>query len=344
MKPSKGSYKSFNGWLREKFQLHELVEIVWQSSDPDFAQLLNRVREGQHTNDLTQIKALANTNTATWPDEFVKVYLNNYLAGKENDSSIRKLDSEIVVFRAQDKKDTETNTCSIAIPDNISLSQTGNVPAELKLCGGDRVMLTDNINVFDRLINGSIGTVKHLDIRLNSLCSTIYVKFDDPKAGNSMKDGRLRNELKGCVPITARTKIFPLEKGKITVIAERKQFPLILGHAITVHKSQRNTLKYMKGDLSRPTGKKTATGKTYQQPISQGQFYTHLSCAKSRDKILLLNFDPEQFKLNESALENAHLGPFLSDNICKSYSSLFCFTKTNINGSPVKHIDEVLDD
>ena len=125
----------------------------------------------------------------------------------------------------------------------------------------------------------------------------------------------------------------------MTVIAERKQFPLILGH-----KSQGSTLNYMESDLSRSTGKKTATGKTYQQPISQGQFYTHLSCAKSRDKILLLNFDPEQFKLNESALENAHLGPFLSDNICKSYSSLFCFTKTNINGSPVKHIDEVLDD
>ena len=53
------------------FQLHELVEIVWQSSDPDFAQLLNRVREGQHTNDdLTQIKVSANTNTASWPNEF----------------------------------------------------------------------------------------------------------------------------------------------------------------------------------------------------------------------------------------------------------------------------------
>ena len=124
MKPSKVSYKLFNGWLWEKFQLHELVEIVWQSSDPDFAQLLNRVREGQYTNDdLTQIKALANTNTAASPDEFVKVYLNNYLAGKENDSSIRKLDSKIVVFKAQhSQKDTETNTCSIATPDDISVS------------------------------------------------------------------------------------------------------------------------------------------------------------------------------------------------------------------------------
>ena len=58
--------------------MHELVTIVWQSSDPDFAQLLNRVRKGQQTdNDVIQIKALANTDTATLPDEFVKVYLNS---------------------------------------------------------------------------------------------------------------------------------------------------------------------------------------------------------------------------------------------------------------------------
>ena len=49
--------------------------------------------------------------------------------------------------KAQDsKKDTETNTCSITIPDN-SMSQNSNLPAELKLCAGARVMLTENINV-----------------------------------------------------------------------------------------------------------------------------------------------------------------------------------------------------
>ena len=104
----------------------------------------------------------------------------------------------------------------------------------------------------------------------------------------------LRGELKERVPITARAKRFPLEKGKSTVIAERKQFSLILGHAITVRKSQGS---------SRSTGKKTATGKNYQQPISQGQFYTLLSRAKSRDKVLLLNSEPEGIKVNEFALE-----------------------------------------
>ena len=111
-------------------------------------------------------------------------------------------------------------------------------------------MLTDNIGVSDRLINSSIGTVKHLDRRSKPACSTIYVKFDDPKTGNSMKDRRLCGELKECVPITARAKRLPLKKGKSAVITERKQFLLILGHAVTVHKSQGSTLAYMQGDLN----------------------------------------------------------------------------------------------
>ena len=83
IKPTKRSYKSFNRWLWEKFQQHKLVEIVRLSSHPGFALLLSRLREVQQTNyDLNQIKALANT----WPDEFVKLYLNNSLEGKESDN------------------------------------------------------------------------------------------------------------------------------------------------------------------------------------------------------------------------------------------------------------------
>ena len=52
MHARKGTYKAFNGSLwQELFKLHELVEIVRQSSDPEFAQMLNRIREGEQTND-----------------------------------------------------------------------------------------------------------------------------------------------------------------------------------------------------------------------------------------------------------------------------------------------------
>ena len=169
----------------------------------------------------------------------------------------------------------------------------------------------------------------------------------------------------------------PLKKGTSTVIAERKQFPLILVYAITVHESQGSTVAYMQGGLNRSTGRKTATGKNYQQPISQGQFYTLIVRAKSRDKVLLLDFESEDIKVNESALVdivrmrneslfswqhaiielngismclfnirswNVHLEHFLSDKFYSTYSSLFCITEANIDDSPAKHINEILDD
>ena len=75
-KPSKGSYRSFNGSLWKSLELYELVEIVRQSSNPDFAQLLNRVQDGQQiNNDVIKTKALTNADTAICPDAFVNFYL-----------------------------------------------------------------------------------------------------------------------------------------------------------------------------------------------------------------------------------------------------------------------------
>ena len=162
-------------------------------------------------------------------------------------------------------------------------------------------MLTDNISVNDRLINGSIVTVKYCNFNRNHpLLGFIYVKFDDPKAGNSLKDNRLCDGLKECVPISAVVKQFPFTKGKTIMInVQRKQYPGILGHAITVHKSQGSTLEYMRGDLDRTTQKNPA----YKIPICQGQLYTLLSHAKCREKVQLFNFEPDHIKVNKPALE-----------------------------------------
>ena len=74
-------------------------------------------------------------------------------------------------------------------------------------------------------------------MRSKRLCSTIITKFNDSKADNSLKDRRLCVDLKECLPLTARTTKFSVKKGKNTVIADRKQFPEILSHTITVCKS-----------------------------------------------------------------------------------------------------------
>ena len=63
-------------------------------------------------------------------------------------------------------------------------------------------------------------------------------------------EGFVCGEFKECVPITARVKRFPLKNGKSNVISEKKSFLLILGHAVTIHKSQGSTLVCMQGDLN----------------------------------------------------------------------------------------------
>ena len=56
-------------------------------------------------------------------------------------------------------------------------------------------MLTNNVSVSDELIDGSIDTVKYLDITSNPFCSTQYLKFNEPKAGNCLKDRKSMNQL-----------------------------------------------------------------------------------------------------------------------------------------------------
>ena len=106
------------------FQLHELIEIVRQSSDPEFAEMLNRIHVGKHTeNDVMQIKASSDTDITGWPNEGVKLNVTNQLAGLENEKSIAKLNSEVFVIQAQDsRRDRETATYSVSIPDNTTHS------------------------------------------------------------------------------------------------------------------------------------------------------------------------------------------------------------------------------
>ena len=64
----KGTYEALSGSLWVKlFKLCEPHQIVRQSGDPVFAQLLNLVREEKHTlDDIEQIQSLTNADTVDW--------------------------------------------------------------------------------------------------------------------------------------------------------------------------------------------------------------------------------------------------------------------------------------
>ena len=109
------------------------------------------------------------------------------------------------------RKDRNTGILEIpTINADVPLNKTGNLPKLLKVCLGTRVMLTTNVDTADKLINGSCGQIKQMQVKYPNLLDqrTIYVKFDEPHAGNSKKNRNLPGELKECVPINLCPKRF----------------------------------------------------------------------------------------------------------------------------------------
>lgn len=205
---------------RKLSKLHELFEIVRQSNDPDLAQTLNRIQEGNHTQHVVQIRALASTSTSSWSDEFIKLCITNKLVDDDNETCI--LNSNTKYTQPMLKIPVETVKL---IPKMFrfqtqcpSSGNTGNFLSKLKICTGARIMLTDTS---DRLMNGSIGTVKHIHMMNQS--KSLYLLFDYLFSGKLLKNRRLKNqELRQYVLTRAVTKSFPFKTGRKTVTVKRK--------------------------------------------------------------------------------------------------------------------------
>jgi hypothetical protein len=355
-------------WL--KFKLHELTEIVRQSGDPEFAALLLRLREGKHTPaDVAEIRKLEDTDTTTWPDEVTHLYMTNYLAGCRNDECLARLESETCTIKTVNAKDQGPKNTTV--PDDVPFSYTGNMKKRLRICEGAKIMLTQNLDIDDKLVNGTLATITKLDRVGNDIYGNpmgrVYVKCDNESAGSKRKDARLIQELKDCVPIQPEVVKFDYKGKEIT----RKQFPFILAHGMTAHKSQGCTIDYFVADLDRTP----APGKKKNYSITEGMFYTMLSRGKESEHIKLDNFDEECIKVNkkaviemerlrqESVLDcphplkkmntpsvsyvnivkwTKHIEHFLTDTAHSEYSSLLCFTETNIVNEQYQRIRSYL--
>ena len=107
------------------FRLHKLTEIVRQNGDPQFAALLNRMREGNHTpEDIKFVEYLSETDTSNWPPDHCKLYMTNQLVNNENELHLKKFQQEgciIHTIYAKDaKKDLATNSHKISVKENAS--------------------------------------------------------------------------------------------------------------------------------------------------------------------------------------------------------------------------------
>ena len=130
-------------------------------------------------------------------------------------------------------------------------------------------MLTTNLSIMDRLINGQIGTVKQIYFE-NLSPQRIYVKFDDPKAGSNLINESYHRFARdhNLVPIEQIEATIKLSKCLSTSpCIKRIQFPLTLSWASTIHKVQGLTVDKLVVSFNLLN----------QRSFSYGQLYVALS-------------------------------------------------------------------
>lgn len=242
------------------FDLQMVLLNVFRQLDPQLVKLLQGVRTGEC--DYDDINLLRQRCSDTVPEEsVVRLYPTKSVVNRVNKTRLLGLNERIMTYDAVDTGDD---------PWKRQLKQ-GIVLDCLEICKGARVMLIKNLNVKQKLVNGSTGTVTGFhdksDLKFGLLP---IVKFD---SGREM------------VVVPDTWVVMECDR----VLATRTQIPLVLAWALTIHKCQGMTLERLHTDLSRAFG--------------YGMVYVALSRVKSLEGLHLSGFKEWKIKAHPKVLQ-----------------------------------------
>ncbi|SJN11219.1 putative helicase [Leucobacter sp. 7(1)] len=249
---------SADAFDRERFPTVELSTVFRQLGDSRLVDLLNAVREGTL---LDGARAELNTRTDSEfeppLDEFwLTLATTNRIVGARNRQMLERLGADPVTFTAE-----------------VAGEMDGfEYPADerLQLAVGAQVMLLNN-DPADRWVNGSLGRVER-----------IGTDADGPVIRVALREGQT---------VSVRPHIWDVTRPTVSggslehrVVGSFTQLPMQLAWAITIHKSQGQTLDRVVVDL---------TGGTF----ANGQLYVALSrCTSLAGLVLKRDVLPRDLK------------------------------------------------
>ena len=277
------SYAKLQDPLWYQFQLAELTQIMRQKDDAMFAQLLNRVRTASCSkDDIALLKSREiSPDMDNYPMDILHVYSTHKLVDEHNQKMLSKIHETVHTIKAIDSKKDKNSGIDIKFPDKVS--ETGGLETSLKIAVGCRVMLTYNLDVTDGLANGATGTVSHIAILADTVVN-ILVVFDDPRIGVKAKRlSQYRQNYPNSVPVSRHEAVFNIGIRKC-ISASRRQFPLRLSWASTIHKVQGLTTDCIVV--------------SFEGRFFPGQAYVALSRVRCLNGLHILKFDPAQIHVD----------------------------------------------
>ncbi|XP_076181027.1 pif1 DNA helicase [Ptiloglossa arizonensis] len=223
----------------------ELLKVHRQK-DSKFINILNNIRIGRVTDNITEtLKATAKQKIENNGILATRLCSHVNEAEEINEFQLNELKSESYVYAAQDSDQSMFTILNQQLP----------VPGKLVLKVGAQVMLLKNINISDGLVNGARG---------------IVIKFTDNLPVVQFKSG---------ISYHAKLEKWSL-KTNMGNIVHRKQIPLKLAWAFSIHKSQGLTLDCVEMCLAKV--------------FDAGQAYVALSRAQSLECLRVLDFNNQQ--------------------------------------------------
>ena len=145
------------------FTMYELVDIMRQKDDLAFAQLLNRLRLNEMTEEDKQKlqTRVFDRDTGDYPKDAVHLFAENFYVNKHNDNILSQLPGEKVVIPCHDSvvsANIPAKECQKLI-NNLTddYSKTGQLMKSLTVVVGMIVVHTANVDVDDGLTNGATG-------------------------------------------------------------------------------------------------------------------------------------------------------------------------------------------
>ncbi len=326
---SKDGYTALatNLW-QQYFQMFELSEVMRQKEDKDFAEILNRIREGKHTEaDIRVLRERILKLSPEHPDYPINsthLFSTNVAVDQHNHDIFHKSTNEKIAIKAidivlGDLSDELKERLKKQIPNDPS--KTMGLYSVCSILKDAKYDLTTNVSVVDSMTNGAECIIKKIDYRVpgSSRPSIIWVLFQEEHIGKDHRKeySHLFNQTidRHWVPILEVTRQFRRHQMQVL----RRQFPLRPSAAKTIHRCQGDTLSEAVLDL--PSSKR------------EHMHYVALSRLRSISGLHMLNLNEnkiavskkvqkEMTRLRQEATLNSHI-PFLYKDTSGSFKILF---------------------
>lgn len=261
LEPETFAFES-HAWKSAKIAVVHLMEIVRQHDEPHFAKFLNDVRMGI----ATDFSILAECHNRQFPNDGIKpvrLFCKNYNVDEYNNQQLAKIALPSKIYRSIDDGPAEWKDF---------LDKNCRAPAVLELKVGAQVMLLTNISVEAGLVNGSVGVVETLAGGL------VTVRFQRGSYPVEPFEWAIRQNEAG-----------PTGEMKRVKIAGRKQIPLKLAWAQTIHKSLGTTIDRAEVDVG--------------EAFAEGMVYVSLSRVRNLASLRLKSFNPAKITTNPKCIE-----------------------------------------